>query len=181
MNHYANKSKARKKLKLVKTAITAAILGLSTSANAVFDFSNISLTENSVTFTIDGDMSGYTAPTDTWYIDQFSIGYEGDFFIFSGGHSANNWSPAIFDNKTTRYIGNTVSGSVQYSWTKFNESLVDAMATNRTVTLSLTDTIFDLNGFGDITFNWGNPNRGSDKYTELARFEIAPVPEPSMH
>lgn len=66
-------------MKLVKTAIATSILALATtSASAAFDFSNMNMTENSVTFTINGDMSGYASPD---YNDQFSIGYEGSFLM----------------------------------------------------------------------------------------------------
>ena len=167
-------------MKLVKTTITAAILAASTSANAVFNFSDISYTQNSITFTIDGDMTGYSIPAGL-YIDQFSISFYGDFFNLNSGYFPNTWSASVFDNKTIKKSGNTGSWNEDYAWSKYNDSLTNAVATNRTVTLSTTSNVFDLNGKAEIGFNWGSPNQGPTYFTELGRFTIAPVPEPSTY
>jgi hypothetical protein len=84
------------------------------TANAIFTFSNVSYTEKSVTFTIDGDMSGYEAPVgasgafvpDTEVVSkQFTILYGGDISAGSEAMHAgddtlhNTWSRSVFDNK----------------------------------------------------------------------------------
>lgn len=174
-------------MKFIKIAATAAVLSVATSAQAAFDFSNITLTENSLTFTINGDMTGYASPADSAYDIQFGMSYGGDFFTPDNNYFANTWSSSVFDNETISDNGNTGDfGGNTYTWSKYTNSLSDAVATNRTITLTTAGNVFDLSKSGTLTFNWGNGY--SDQYhTDLATFTVtagqvtSAVPEPSTY
>jgi len=150
---------------------------IASSANATFIVSDVSLTANSVTFTIDGNMTGYSAPLQTY---TFSLEYFGDIFLSDGSHGVNTWSSPVFDNKTIQFGGNTGTWySKDYTWSHYGSSLADAVADNRTITVSTTENYFDTSATGAIAFYWGHPN---SQHSELGRVTInptAPVPEPA--
>jgi len=148
---------------------------LTTQANAAFVFSDVSYTSNSVSFTIDGDMSGYTAPS---HSDQFSIVYGGD--IFSGtGYRHNTWSTSVFDNKSFYKVGNTGSWSADYTWSSYLDgSIADAVATNRAVTVVFADHYLNEAATNPlISFVWGNGSQSD--YTVLGSANLSPVPVPA--
>lgn len=146
-----------------RCALVAVALLLAPIANASYVFSDVKVGTNSVTFTIDGDMTGHAAPPGE-YFNQFSIVFSGGLYVGNlSTFGANVWSGSVFDNKSLKYAGNTggfhstLISSNQYSWSQYTSSLSDSMASNRTITLSLFDDIIDpLASAGLLEFVWGS-------------------------
>ena len=149
------------------------------SANATFIFSDVSYTADSVTFTIDGDMSGYTLGS-SGYRDQFSLVYGGD--LWGSNYSTfepNTWTSSVFDNESFTTDGNTGTSGNSYSWSRYGSSLADAFATNNTITLTMTNPrLNEAATNGLISFVWGNGSDAS-RYTVLDTVQVSSVPEPS--
>ena len=142
--------------------------------------SGLSYTSNSVTFTVDGDMTGYTPPP-SFYVDQFSIQYSGDVYVGPSNFQANSWSMPVFDNRTFGNPGFTgINGGQAYSWSRYSSTLVGATATNRTITLTLPRADLDPNATNPIfTFVWGNGTPRTNPTPIATISSNAPVPEPS--
>ena len=156
------------------------LFGLTPHANALLIFSDATYTTNSITFTIDGDMTGYAPPSGS--SDQFSIRLPGD--LFNGpalDYTRNRWSASPFDNKRPG-LGNLYNNprTAPFSWTSFDSTLADAMATDRTVTISWAEHWLNESASdAALEFVWGNGFDGRG-YTVLARYDLAsPVPEPA--
>lgn len=147
-------------------------------ASAELTFSNVSYTANSVTFTIDGDMSGYTPSS---YLYQFSLVYGGDIWVGDPGFEPNAWSSPVFDNKSFADGGNTGTSGNNYSWSSYGVPLDDAVVSNATITLTLTEP--DLNESAQnpvITFVWGNGSSPS-AHTVVGTWVGAPAtPVPTL-
>ena len=111
---------------------------LSTNALATFTISDVSYTANSVSFTIDGDMTGYAEPGEG---EQFAIDYFGDVWAGLAGFSGNvGWSTSVFDDRTLSLAGNTGTfGSSMHSWSTYTSLLNGAISTDRDITLSMGD------------------------------------------
>lgn len=159
---------------------TTAALFLSTGANAAYIFSDVSITSNAVTFTIDGDMTGYAAPNPT-YSDYFGLRYYGD--IYTGSTSDitgfNLWSTSVFDNKSISYAGNTGGWyTPPYTWSGYSLSdLTDSVATNRTVTLTVSNDFLDVKASGSIDFIWGwSPDGVNATVLHTENINAVPVP-----
>lgn len=152
-------------------------LGMAKEASALFVISNASMTTNSVTFTIDGDMTGYAAPN-VLYEPAIRLVYSGDIYTSPGESSftPNVWSDSMFDNHFISISGNTGTWSGNnYTWANYDSSLFDAVATNRTVTIT-TGNYFNPSAAGTISFYWGSPFESPASKIGEATF---PVPEPS--
>lgn len=169
-----------KKKFLVGLAIGFLLLGMVGVANATFMISDVTYTSNSLTFTIDGDMTGYTEPNSP---SLFSIRMPGDLFIGpSYGWTPNSWSASPFDNKT--YSGGNLyndSGTTPYSWNNFFFGLADAYATENTVTVSWVENWLDIAATdATLEFVWGN-GHDLNRHTTIAVYDpnSAPVPEPA--
>src|SRR5512145_455165 len=104
--------------KLLALAI-AGWLASSAPTHAAFIFSDVEVTSNSVTFTIDGDMTGYVGSSS--YLDQFSIVYVGDLWTGATAFSSNTWSSSVFDNESILINGNTggFNSFYDYSWSMY--------------------------------------------------------------
>jgi len=154
----------------------------SNAAHAVFIFSDVSYTANSVTFTIDGDMTGYAAPS---YGYQFSLGFQGDIWAgpLSGiNYTPNSWSTSVFDNRFITSSGNLYddTNTRPYAWTWYNTNLAGATASSRTVTVSWFQNWLNTGASNPIIeFLWGN---GHDQNgpTLLTAIDLnaAPAPNP---
>ena len=150
-------------------------------ASATFMFSDVGMTNNSLTFTIDGDMTGYATPDGYMYFD---IGYEGDIYTATSGYESNTWSDSVFDNKTIHASGNTGVWSGQnYSWSNYTHTLATAYADNRTITVSFGDFL-DPTETGLISFYWGGAANNSPTLLDSVNYNggggpSAPVPEPA--
>lgn len=158
------------------TALLAALL-FSSSANATLMFTGVSYTGNSLTFTVDGDFSGYTTPSNS---DQFGIQYLGDIYsgtISPGVYTGNSWSSSFVSggNTGTFYTGQTIP----YTWS----SISDFSPSNLTVTLT-TGNYFNTNASNAIiNFVWGNgcfgPScNGTETILETVNLSGS-VPEPA--
>lgn len=148
---------------------------------AGFVFSNLSYTGNSVTFTINGDMTGYTPPSDVYYLDQFSLRYgAGDIWAGVGGFTQNTWSTSVFDDYTFDFVGNTGTfpfTTPMYTWSRYTSPLSVAQATNRTVTLTLGNNYLNTSATNPIVqFYWGN---GADSTNQTLIGTLSAVPEPA--
>jgi len=152
------------------------------SANATLTFTNVSYTADSVTFTIDGDFSGYDSPTDPTYHDQFSLVYGG--YIWGTDYDTfetHSWSRSLFDNKSLADLGATGKSGNRYSWTRFDSSLSDAFVSSATVTLSFLSPRLNVDAITPkISFLWGGGDSPS-RYTVLQGIDVSShdVPEPT--
>jgi hypothetical protein len=112
------------------------------AANATFTFSNVSYTANSVTFTIDGDMSGYQPPT--YRETQFSLIYGGDIWAENPPLIVSNiWSKPVFDNQTLKSFNITATWGNNFSFSTYTSSLENATASQNTVTLSFDENALE--------------------------------------
>jgi len=161
-------------------AMAAALaVSLTPSANALIIFSDVTYTTNSITFTIDGDLTGYIAPQ---HPEQFSIRMPGDIFIGpTSGFIPNHWSASPFDNKVFT-LGNLYNNydTVPYTWSGLDGTLADAYATNNTVTVSWSEDWLDESASDPtLEFVWGNGHDNS-LHTLLVPYDVtSPVPEPT--
>ncbi|MDH3974665.1 MAG: PEP-CTERM sorting domain-containing protein [Deltaproteobacteria bacterium] len=168
----------------VRAVLFAVILGLSGwsgAANAALIFSDVSMTSNSVTFTVNGDMSGYTIPS--IIPNTFEILYTGDIWAGVTGYTANTWSNTVFDGMTIQSSGNTgdydYSGPNRpYTWTQYTTDLAAGIATSRQVTVTFGDAYLNPDfTAGEMVFIWGTEGYA---HTELGRWDGSqPVPEPA--
>ncbi|MBL4712721.1 MAG: PEP-CTERM sorting domain-containing protein [Gammaproteobacteria bacterium] len=163
-------------MKLTSTILILTASLWAGSANALLTFSDVSYTSNSLTFTVDGDMSGYAASA---YNNQFSIRYNGDLWAGpTSGYHSNSWSTSIFDNKAISYAGNTGNFSNPYTWSNYSSSLSNAIASMRTVTVNFVSNFLNTNASNAIVdFYWGNGQYHSNP-TYLATGTTAAVPLP---
>ena len=133
--------------------IVVSLVMYSSLSHATFTFSNVSYTADSVTFTIDGDMSGYAAGNDT---TGFSLVYAGDIMM-TGVTAGNSWSRSVFDNKTISDGGATddfVAGD--YTWSRYATDLQDASVNNATVTVTFSLPHLNASAVSPlISFVWG--------------------------
>lgn len=151
---------------------------------AGFVFSNLSYTGNSVTFTINGDMTGYTPPSGNNDLNQFSLRYgAGDIWAGVGGFTSNTWSTSVFDNYIFASAGNTgtfLNTTPMYSWSQYANSLSGAQATNRTVTLTLGNNYLNTSATNPIVqFYWGNGSDSANPTLIGTLSAVSPVPEPA--
>ena len=126
-------------MRKIKLAIAALFLVSPFAANADLIFSDLSYTSNSFTFTVDGTLTGTTPGSD----GAFGIQYLGDLFN-DLPFTANTWSTSVFDGLSLplEYNGNTgtFGGTWGYSWSFYDVDLGGAVATNRTITLTMGDS-----------------------------------------
>ena len=159
------------------------MLGMAGEATAMFNISNVSLTSNSLTFTIDGNMTGYPAPTQD---NTLLMVYGGEMYLSppESTYTPNSWSSSVFDNKTVMLPGETgVWGGDGYTWSWYDSSLADAVSLNKTVTVT-TGNYFDITKTGTIDFTWGHPQ--NQPAALIAQVNIvngveSPAPEPSTY
>lgn len=151
-------------------------------AYATFTFTNVQVTTNSVSFNINGDMTGYTAPAG--WSNQFGIQYKGNIWVGTGS-SANTWSGNIFDNHSFNNGGNTGEGPGwgsmwAYTWSWQDSYLGDAVSTNRDVTVTFGGNYLDPTATGEMDFVWGWANSaGNATILKTVDFNRQSVPEPS--
>jgi hypothetical protein len=165
-----------------KSLLLLAALFSATSANATLLFSDVSYTADSVTFTVDGDMTGYAAPSQSSYSNQFSLVYGGDIWDSTyTTFEANTWSRSVFDNESFGTQGNTGTSGNSYSWSRYTSSLADAVVSSATITLTMANARLDIDALAPtISFVWGNGSRAA-LHTVLDTVDLttAAVPEPA--
>ena len=159
-------------------ALAVSTLVLSVNANAALIFTDINITSNSLSFTIDGDMTGYTAPTTTVRQQYFAVGYSDS--LCSGcssdfGANPNNISQSIFSNQNISSSGYTGKWGAEQngSWSRYGSLIAGGITGGpRTINYSWTNNLFDtLATDGVMTFYWGtNFNSEGSYYTEIASF-----------
>lgn len=131
---------------------------------ATFIFTDVNYTSNSVSFTIDGNMSGYNSPGSQLNI--FSLRYVGDIWSRLETHSSNIWNQSVFQNHnfSNNKQGNTggfescCSTTEDYSWSEYDFlTLSDATASNRQIVLTMgADYLNTAATSGTIEFLWGS-------------------------
>jgi hypothetical protein len=165
--------------------VCAAFMFFSATANAAMVISNISYKSNSLTFTIDGDMSGYSEPVAN---RDFSVVYGGNIFneALALSYTPHTISGELFDN-ISMIPGNTgnwnvivwdpARGNQSYSWNYAEfTSLATAVATNNTVTINMADDYLDpLATDPVISFYWGNGLKAETESTLLYSTAV-PIP-----
>nr|WP_086937404.1 PEP-CTERM sorting domain-containing protein [Thaumasiovibrio occultus] len=161
-------------------AILPLALLFSVHGNATLLFSDVSYTENSLTFTVDGDFSGYTTPSSS--TNQFGIQYIGDIFsapVVQGEYTTNSWTPGFVTGGNTGTYYN--DQTVPYTWA----SITDNSPINQTITLTTGNYFNTMSTSGMINFVWGNGCYGDCNGTEtlLASFAFMEnpidIPEPA--
>ena len=171
-------------LKLVKTGLLVSCLFWSQTSFAVFIFSDVSYTTNSVSFNIDGDMTGYSEPDQNK--NAFSIRYLGDIWSGPDAISLNSWSQPVFNDLVFQSQGLTGGFGLaeNYSSSSYDvSSLSSATATNREIILTLgQDNLNETATSGMVQFLWGNGQERFDP-TVLGYWDVsAPgVPEPPIN
>ncbi len=171
--------------KYLSITFAACIMASPIVSQAAFVFTNVGYTSNTVTFTINGDMSGYVDPGSANSNQQFSIRYTPGMVNSTSGlnFAPNTWSQDVFDNKTITSNGNTgfftTGTTIPFSWSAYNGNLSNAFATNNIVTLTLSQNLFNP-GFSasDISFWWGNGHSDNNP-TFLGGGAPAAVPLPA--
>lgn len=144
-------------LQIVRAGLFLYLSGFG-SANATMIFSDVSITSHSVTFNIDGDMSGYSAIGSN---AQFSIQYKGDLWAGLTTPAINTWSTSVFDTHDFDNQGNTGIWASEwgYTWSRFDASLATAIAINRTVTVDFTEDLLNPYALaGELVFVIGTGN-----------------------
>lgn len=166
---------------LYRVMAALALAATSFAAQAAFVFSDVHVTSHSVTFKIDGTMAGYNSPAYA-YSEQFGIVYTGGLWAGApGAYHSNAWSRNVFDNKSVVTKGYTGDFGYlhSYSWSMM-DSLYDAVATKRTVTLDLGANFLNPTASGSLQFVWGWA--GSEAlHTVLGEVALgrSSVPEPA--
>jgi len=169
------------KFKFLKTMFSALILSASCMinvANAGLIFSNVSYTDSSVTFTVNGDMSGYDLTGNT-SPDQFSLRYFGD--IWGGQHfSPNTWTGNVFDGLTFISSGNTGTWNGQhYTWSSMTNNLTNSLiSSNNTVTVSFGANYL-LTNASNFRIDFLAGNGQFPTAVVLGSYAGVTVPEPS--
>ncbi len=152
---------------------------IASTAQATLIFSDVSYTENTVSFRTTGDLSGYTTPARPQY---FSIGFEGD--LFTSGISQNiSWSNAIFEGTTISshgYAGDFSTWNTPGAWLSFsNQANSSSVALGSITTLTLGANLLNESSLtGEIVFNW-DVDGDFTTHTELGRVSVNQVPEPA--
>ena len=127
------------------------------AVKATLLFSDVSYTADSVTFTVDGDMSGYRRPQ--YYFMDFSLEYGGDLWTTNHeGFEAHTWSRPVFDDKSFETPGFTGRhlNELPYSWSRYPTSLSDASVSNATITLTMKTPRLNVDAkAATINFIWG--------------------------
>jgi hypothetical protein len=149
-------------MKFISGAIPVLILSIfyQTQSQASLIFSDVGVTDSTLTFTIDGDMSGYVTPSS--YIARFGITYTPGLLTYDDFRT-NTWSNDIFDDRSWDRTGGTGHPLTQappdYTWSALSTSLLGARATSRLVVLGLGPRAFDKSITDwTIDFIWGWPN-----------------------
>ena len=126
------------------------LFALTDQANASLIFSDVSYTENTLTFTVDGDFSDYTTPQ---FSDQFGIQYLGDIYsgpIIEGEYTINSWTPGFaYSGNTGVFYGDQTIPYTFSGITNYNPS-------NITITLTTGNYLNTNANNASINFVWGN-------------------------
>ncbi len=145
---------------------------LSSTAQATLIFSDVSYTENTVSFRTTGDLSGYVLPERQNF---FSLGFEGDLFT-SGLNPNISWSNGIFENSTVNnsgYAGGFSNWNTDGAWLQFSSGLSnETIALGEITTLTLGADVLNLSSLiGEIVFYW-DINSSFTTHTELGRVSV---------
>lgn len=178
-------------LKLAKTGLLVSCLFWSQTSFALFIFSGVSYSANSVSFTIDGDMTEYAEPDQNK--NAFSIRYQGDIWSGLDVSSLNTWSQPVFANLAFESQGRTggfdscCNVLEDFSGSSYiTQNLSSAMADKRDIKLTLgqilgQNYLNETATSGIIEFLWGN---GQERFepTVLGSWDISAsaVPDPPV-
>jgi len=174
---------------MMKTLLAAcALVAVSSVAQATAVVSDVSFTDDSITFTETGNMSGYAAPNSE-YLEQFGIFYTGNLFDYAGSYQANSLSGNLFSNDTINYAGNTGNFDPAYTWMMTsNSNDAGDVFSGTAFTISWAQPMLNTAGSGTFEFIWGNGNVSSAPTTILdtatvvdgnVRTNAGNVPEPA--
>ena len=165
------------------TLIALSFSLITVPAKAALIFSDLVLTDNSLTFTVNGDMSGYDLTNTYNGVTDISIIYSGDVWNSSvSGVSSNNWTNTMFDGVAFVAGGTGLwDSNTLYSWIELDSRVSNDMtASNNRVTLSFTNSYFNTaatSGQIDFIAGWGNSN-SSLRSELLGSFVIGQVQQP---
>jgi hypothetical protein len=171
-----------KKLLAVCVLVTA-----SSVAQATAVVSNVSYTDNSITFTETGNLSGYAQPY-SYYLSTFAIEYTGDLLDYAGSFQSNALSGNLFSNDTIAIDGNTGTfdippPSIPYTWfATGNSDAADDVFSGTAFTISWAQPMLNTTGSGTLEFIWGDGNTFPQAILNTATIvdgNVINVPEPS--
>ena len=168
----------------IRTSILG-VLGLSlwaSGASAALDFQVQGWTANSLTFTVTGDMSGYSPPAQ--YTNFLSIVYEGD--IWSGNNyyptDQNTWSHPVFEESTIILDnpGQTLltSSGAYASYGVYSDTLANGSikTSGQPITITFARGFLNPNATsGTVKFLWGYAST-SFPGTELDSYAVGQAP-----
>jgi hypothetical protein len=146
------------KSNFLKAFLASIILASSSFANAQLIFSDVSYTSSSITFTVEGDLSGYTTPIQNY---GFGIEYYGDIWASLTSPTSNSWSTSIFDGASLNDNGYTgvfpsINSDMPYSWSHYSTNLTNAVVTKKTVVLTLGSNFLNASATNpQFDFIWG--------------------------
>lgn len=167
-------------ISMLKAAIVGLVLSVSGFANAGLIFTDVSYDASSITFTVEGDLSGYASPAEN---NSFGIEYYGDIWAGPNAYATNTWSTSIFDSFTISTSGNTglwngINDSSPYTWSSYTGDLTGAVVSKKTITLSLSSARLNINATNPkFDFIWGWA--GNDDQVTVLHTYSTQVPEPS--
>jgi hypothetical protein len=167
-------------IKMLKAALAGLVLSVSGFANAGLIFSNVSYDASSISFTVEGDLSGYSTPNQNF---GFGIEYYGDVWAGVSTPASNSWSSSIFDSFSISDNGFTgvwsgYNSDEPYSWSHYNGDLTGAVVSSKTITLTLGDNYLNtsaLNPHFDFIWGWA----GDEQSNTVLHSHTTQVPEPS--
>lgn len=164
--------------KIFQISLVLLLTFCSSRAFAGFIFNIESYTESSITFTIDGDMLGYSNGPEQ---NIFGLVYYGDIWANNPNYAANVFSDSVFDNVSV-FGGNTgtFSGSRAYTWTSGAINL--AVASMNTTTISWDKALLNVNASNwSVDLVQGNGYSGNpiEVLASVNRTAQVSVPEPS--
>lgn len=159
------------------------ICTLQKQAGATYIFSDVSYTTNTVSFNIDGDMSGYATPS-SGFTRYFSIIYSPELWLGGAANSfsSNTITGNVFDGITQLggYTGYSAGVNEAYTWTDAwpTNDLSGATSTDLDVLITFSDDKLNESALsGSFNFVWGKPG---GVYTIIGTHSVgAPIPEPA--
>lgn len=169
--------------KLLSVAAISAFALIGATAQASVIFSDVTYTSDSVTFTIDGELTGYADPSPARQSNLFSMTYGGDLLAGDLTSTTKNvWSQSVFDNRVIEKNGRTGGFTLDpddYTWSRYTTSLLGAVATNRTVTLSFGRDILNTNATNaSVSFFWGSGSTTDQPSLLQTVTDVNPTPVP---
>ncbi|MDP0496461.1 MAG: PEP-CTERM sorting domain-containing protein [Verrucomicrobiota bacterium JB024] len=166
-------------LKKITVLLLASSFAL-TAAQASLSLTVQGFTANSITFKLEGDLSGSTPNS---FIHQLYIQPEPNTWILSGGGMTASDSPLSDVALDASDQGILNGGTLPYLCLNFERTLTTSptpdSGTGTFVTFTSESTVFDTSYTGDLTLGWGYNGESSTPFGTIQ--SSTAVPEPSTY